>query len=149
MSCSLFEFCRLQELKTVKDYLFQSQKTEVEEEKPQTDELTWDTSDWESAWDNDVKEEENAATPSSTAEDGPQQTAPGWLQNCIVALSPCSDLLVIAREQKAVFLSAKWRTDDGGREEMTLAVSWSGILSEEGESVSSAICIPLASQKRS
>uniref|UniRef100_A0A674ED24 RAB3 GTPase activating protein subunit 2 (non-catalytic) n=1 Tax=Salmo trutta TaxID=8032 RepID=A0A674ED24_SALTR len=33
---------------------------------------------------------------------------------------------------------------------MTLAVSWSGTLStEEGESVSSVICIPLASQKRS
>ncbi|XP_055087213.1 rab3 GTPase-activating protein non-catalytic subunit isoform X1 [Periophthalmus magnuspinnatus] len=149
MSCSLLEFCRLQELKTVRDFLFQSQKTEVEEDKAQTDELTWDTSDWESAWDNDGKEE-NAATPTSTAEETVGQTAPGWLQDCVVALSPCSDLLVVAREQKAIFLSAKWRTDDSGREEMTLAVSWSGTLSsEEGESVSSAICIPLASQKRS
>uniref|UniRef100_A0A8C7PY42 RAB3 GTPase activating protein subunit 2 (non-catalytic) n=1 Tax=Oncorhynchus mykiss TaxID=8022 RepID=A0A8C7PY42_ONCMY len=58
--------------------------------------------------------------------------------------------MVVAKDHKAVFLSAKWRTDDGGREEMTLAVSWSGTLStEEGESVSSVICIPLASQKRS
>ncbi|XP_072313689.1 rab3 GTPase-activating protein non-catalytic subunit [Eucyclogobius newberryi] len=147
MSCSLLEFCRLQELKTVRDYLFQRQKTADEEDK--TDELTWDTSDWESAWDNDVKEE-NATTPTSTAEESVGQTAPGWLQDCVVALSPCSDLLVLAREQKAVFLSAKWRTDDSGREEMTLAVSWSGTLcNEEGESVSSAICIPLASQKRS
>uniref|UniRef100_A0A667YGT0 RAB3 GTPase activating protein subunit 2 (non-catalytic) n=1 Tax=Myripristis murdjan TaxID=586833 RepID=A0A667YGT0_9TELE len=73
-----------------------------------------------------------------------------WMQDCVVSLSPCSDLLVVAREQKAVFLSAKWRTDDSGREEMTLAVSWSGTLStEEGECVSSVICVPLASQKRS
>uniref|UniRef100_A0A667Y7Q3 RAB3 GTPase activating protein subunit 2 (non-catalytic) n=1 Tax=Myripristis murdjan TaxID=586833 RepID=A0A667Y7Q3_9TELE len=72
------------------------------------------------------------------------------MQDCVVSLSPCSDLLVVAREQKAVFLSAKWRTDDSGREEMTLAVSWSGTLStEEGECVSSVICVPLASQKRS
>lgn len=149
MSCSLLEFCKLQELKTVRDFLFQTQKPQPEEDKAQTDELTWDTSDWESAWDNDVKEE-NATTPTTTVEDSAGQTAPGWLQDCVVALSPCSDLLVIAREQRAVFLSAKWRTDDGGREEMTLAVSWSGALStEEGESVSSAICIPLASQKRS
>lgn len=149
MSCSLVEFCKLQELKTVRDFLFQSQKPEPEEDKAQTDELTWDTSDWESAWDNDVKEE-NATTPTTTVEESAGPTAPGWLQDCVVALSPCSDLLVVAREQKAVFLSAKWRTDDGGREEMTLAVSWSGTLSsEEGESVSSAICIPLASQKRS
>lgn len=30
-----------------------------------------------------------------------------WLQDCIVSLSPCSDLLVVAREQKAVFLSGQ------------------------------------------
>uniref|UniRef100_A0AAQ5Y5N3 RAB3 GTPase activating protein subunit 2 (non-catalytic) n=1 Tax=Amphiprion ocellaris TaxID=80972 RepID=A0AAQ5Y5N3_AMPOC len=95
-------------------------------------ELSWDTSDWESV------EEETAG-----------QKDP-WLQDCVVSLSPCSDLLVVAREHRAAFLSAKWRTDDSGREEMTLAVSWSGTLSsEEGECVSSAICIPLASQKRS
>uniref|UniRef100_A0A8D3CWR4 RAB3 GTPase activating protein subunit 2 (non-catalytic) n=1 Tax=Scophthalmus maximus TaxID=52904 RepID=A0A8D3CWR4_SCOMX len=77
------------------------------------------------------------------------QTGP-WLQDCVVALSPCSDLLVVAREQKAVFLSAKWHTDDSGREEMTLDVAWTGILcTEEGECVSSCVCIPLASQKRS
>ncbi|XP_058470844.1 rab3 GTPase-activating protein non-catalytic subunit isoform X2 [Solea solea] len=149
MSCSLLEFCRLQELRTVRDYLFQSQKTEpVEEKKDTDDQLTWDTSDWESAWESGDKEEEAAAT--TTAEEEPTgQTGP-WLQDCVVSLSPCSDLLVVAREQKAVFLSAKWRTDDNGKEEMTLAVSWTGTLStEEGECVSSCICIPLASQKRS
>uniref|UniRef100_A0AAQ5XBE6 RAB3 GTPase activating protein subunit 2 (non-catalytic) n=1 Tax=Amphiprion ocellaris TaxID=80972 RepID=A0AAQ5XBE6_AMPOC len=110
-------------------------------------ELSWDTSDWESAWDGgDNKEGEstdNNKTGQSTSKDP-------WLQDCVVSLSPCSDLLVVAREHRAAFLSAKWRTDDSGREEMTLAVSWSGTLSsEEGECVSSAICIPLASQKRS
>uniref|UniRef100_A0A7N6BYD9 RAB3 GTPase activating protein subunit 2 (non-catalytic) n=1 Tax=Anabas testudineus TaxID=64144 RepID=A0A7N6BYD9_ANATE len=113
MSCSLLEFCRLQELKTVRDYLFHTQKTEPTEE-------------------------------DSMGQSGP------WMQDCVVSLSPCSDLLVVAREQKVVFLSAKWRTDDSGKEEMTLAVSWTGTLStEEGECVSSCICIPLASQKRS
>ncbi|KAG8013501.1 Rab3 GTPase-activating protein non-catalytic subunit [Nibea albiflora] len=64
-----------------------------------------------------------------------------WLQDCVVSLSPCSDLLVVA---------PKWRSDDSGREEMTLAVTWTGILStDEGECVNSSICIPLASQKRS
>uniref|UniRef100_A0A4W6CFD1 RAB3 GTPase activating protein subunit 2 (non-catalytic) n=1 Tax=Lates calcarifer TaxID=8187 RepID=A0A4W6CFD1_LATCA len=125
MSCSLLEFCRLQELKTVRDFLFNSQKTEPVEEKTQSDnELSWDTSDWESAWDSgDNKEEE--AEEETTGKSGP------WLQDCVVSLSPCSDLLVVAREHKAVFLSAKWRTDDSGREEMTLAVSWTGTLSTE------------------
>ncbi|CAG5866197.1 unnamed protein product [Menidia menidia] len=150
MSCSLVEFCRLQELKTVRDFLFLSQKTTPAEEKNQTDnELTWDTSDWESAWDHGNSKEEESAPAALVEEEAGGQSEP-WLQDCVVSLSPCSDLLVVARDQRAAFLSAKWRTDDGGREEMTLAVSWTGILSvEEGECISSAICIPLASQKRS
>uniref|UniRef100_UPI0037E92E33 rab3 GTPase-activating protein non-catalytic subunit isoform X2 n=1 Tax=Semicossyphus pulcher TaxID=241346 RepID=UPI0037E92E33 len=150
MSCSLLEFCRLQELKTVRDYLFQSQKSDPAEEKNQTEnELSWDTSDWESSWDGGENKEEEATSAKTVEEDTTGQSGP-WLQDCVVSLSPCSDLLVVAREQKAVFLSAKWRSDDSGREEMTLAVSWTGTLStDEGECVSSSICIPLASQKRS
>uniref|UniRef100_A0A3P9N7Y5 RAB3 GTPase activating protein subunit 2 (non-catalytic) n=1 Tax=Poecilia reticulata TaxID=8081 RepID=A0A3P9N7Y5_POERE len=150
MSCSLFEFCRLQELKTVRDFLFQNQSKESVEEKNQTEnELSWDTSDWESGWDNDENKEEDSAS-STKAEEEPSGQSQPWLQDCVVSLSPCADLLVVAREQKAAFLSAKWRTDDSGREEMTLAVTWSGHLStEEGERVSSVIAIPLASQKRS
>uniref|UniRef100_A0A8C9ZQD4 RAB3 GTPase activating protein subunit 2 (non-catalytic) n=1 Tax=Sander lucioperca TaxID=283035 RepID=A0A8C9ZQD4_SANLU len=109
-------------------------------------ELSWEASDWESAWDSGENKEEGA---TSVEEETTGQKEP-WLQDCVVSLSPCSDLLVVARQQKAVFLSAKWRTDDSGREEMTLAVSWTGTLStDEGECVSSSICIPLASQKRS
>lgn len=36
MSCTLLELCRLQELETVRDYLFQSQKIERQEETQQT-----------------------------------------------------------------------------------------------------------------
>ncbi|XP_039642332.1 rab3 GTPase-activating protein non-catalytic subunit isoform X2 [Perca fluviatilis] len=151
MSCSLLEFCRLQELKTVRDYLFQNQKTEPVEEKNQTEnELSWEASDWESAWDSGENKEEEATSATKVEEEETTGQREPWLQDCVVSLSPCSDLLVVARQQKAVFLSAKWRTDDSGREEMTLAVSWTGTLStDEGECVSSSICIPLASQKRS
>ncbi|EMP31169.1 Rab3 GTPase-activating protein non-catalytic subunit, partial [Chelonia mydas] len=73
-----------------------------------------------------------------------------WLQDCVLSLSPANDLMVIAREQKAVFLVPKWKYSDKGKEEMQYAVGWSGSLNvEEGECVSSALCIPLASQKRS
>ncbi|MEQ2191157.1 hypothetical protein XENOCAPTIV_022239, partial [Xenoophorus captivus] len=40
MSCSLFEFCRLQELKTVRDFLFQNQSKESAEEKNQTERVS-------------------------------------------------------------------------------------------------------------
>ncbi|KAG8518205.1 Rab3 GTPase-activating protein non-catalytic subunit, partial [Galemys pyrenaicus] len=73
-----------------------------------------------------------------------------WLQDCVLSLSPTNDLMVIAREQKAVFLVPKWKHSDKGKEEMQFAVGWSGSLNvEEGEYVTSALCIPLASQKRS
>ncbi|XP_061699149.1 rab3 GTPase-activating protein non-catalytic subunit [Syngnathoides biaculeatus] len=149
MSCGLLEFCRLQELKTVRDYLFHDQTEQAEKtQRGAENELSWDTSDWETAWESDKSKEQEAAS-APTVEETTDLSEP-WLQDCIVSLSPCSDLLVVAREQKAVFLSAKWRTDDGGREEMSLAVSWTGILSsEDGECVTSTICVPLASQKRS
>uniref|UniRef100_A0A8C8CW01 Rab3 GTPase-activating protein non-catalytic subunit n=1 Tax=Oncorhynchus tshawytscha TaxID=74940 RepID=A0A8C8CW01_ONCTS len=146
MSCCLLEFCRVQELKAVREFLFQNQQNNPSlGDKKTENELAWDDSDWGS-WDNPEAKEDGSGT---TTEDSAAGSAP-WLQDCVVSLSPCSDLMVVAKDHKAVFLSAKWRTDDGGREEMTLAVSWSGTLStEEGESVSSVICIPLASQKRS
>lgn len=150
MSCCLTEFCRVQELKTVHEFLFHNKKTQAPEEnnKNQTEnDLTWDNSDW-GTWEN--PEANEAGPPGSQAEDDAQPIGVPWLQDCVLSLSPCSDLLVVARETKAVFLSAKWRTDEGGREEMNLAVSWSGTLStEEGECITSVICIPLASQKRS
>uniref|UniRef100_A0A8C5U2C3 RAB3 GTPase activating non-catalytic protein subunit 2 n=1 Tax=Malurus cyaneus samueli TaxID=2593467 RepID=A0A8C5U2C3_9PASS len=47
-------------------------------------------------------------------------------------------------------MAAKWKHSDKGKEEMQYAVGWSGSLNvEEGECVSSVLCIPLASQKRS
>ncbi|KAF7704827.1 hypothetical protein HF521_021899 [Silurus meridionalis] len=149
MSCSLMDFCRVQELKQVRDFLFHSpqKNPSTDDNKEQTEtELTWDDSDWGS-WDAaDTKED---GTTVQT-DDSVQQNSAPWFQDCMLALSPCSDLLVIARDQKAAFLSAKWQTDSTGKEEMMLAATWNGTLSaEEGECVSSVICIPLASQKRS
>uniref|UniRef100_A0A8C6Y883 RAB3 GTPase activating non-catalytic protein subunit 2 n=1 Tax=Naja naja TaxID=35670 RepID=A0A8C6Y883_NAJNA len=79
-----------------------------------------------------------------------------WLQDCVISLSPTNDLMVIAREQKAVFFVPKWKQNEKGKEEMQFAVGWSGSLGwngpcsvEEIECVTSALCIPLASQKRS
>uniref|UniRef100_A0A8C1VRQ4 RAB3 GTPase activating protein subunit 2 (non-catalytic) n=1 Tax=Cyprinus carpio TaxID=7962 RepID=A0A8C1VRQ4_CYPCA len=123
MSCCLLDFGRVQELRQVREFLFPKHNSAGPEEEK---------------------------TQAGTAEEEEQQQSAPWLQDCVLSLSPCSDLLVIAREHKAAFLSAKWRTGESGQEEMTLAVTWSGTLSaEEGECISSVICIPLASQKRS
>ncbi|MBN3291964.1 RBGPR protein, partial [Polypterus senegalus] len=135
MSCSLLEFCRIQELRSVHDFLFPSPggTTAGESAKSKNDsEVTWDEADWGS-WE---EEAEEAKQPEP--ESGRLAQSASWLQDCVLSLSPTNDLMVIA---------PKWKT---GQEEMQLAVSWSGALNaEDGECVSSAICIPLASQKRS
>ncbi|KAG1971788.1 rab3 GTPase-activating protein non-catalytic subunit isoform X1 [Pimephales promelas] len=151
MSCCLLEFGRVQELRQVREFLFpKHKKAGPEEEKTQTEnELTWDDSDWGS-WENPDGKEDGAQVCIKAEEEEQQQQSAPWLQDCVLSLSPCSDLLVIAQEHKATFLSAKWRTAESGQEEMALTVTWSGTLSiDEGECISSVICIPLASQKRS
>ncbi|KAJ8367335.1 hypothetical protein AAFF_G00320840 [Aldrovandia affinis] len=152
MSCCLLEFCRVQELKTVQEFLFPDLRSAASDNniRSRTDEeVNWEDTDWGS-WDNPETKDGGTSHLQGEEESSPSSQSAPWLQDCAVSLSPCSDLLVIAREQKAVFMSAKWRTDETGQEEMTLAVSWSGTLStEEGECVNSVICIPLASQKRS
>uniref|UniRef100_A0A8C2XPD5 RAB3 GTPase activating protein subunit 2 (non-catalytic) n=1 Tax=Cyclopterus lumpus TaxID=8103 RepID=A0A8C2XPD5_CYCLU len=89
------------------------------------------SSDWEATWDGGENKDEGVE------EETTGQRAP-WLQDCVVSLSPCSDLLVVAREQKAVFLSGQIRKHTPELCRLTVL-----------ECVSSSICIPLASQKRS
>ncbi|XP_067844977.1 rab3 GTPase-activating protein non-catalytic subunit isoform X2 [Heptranchias perlo] len=140
MSCSLLHFCYFQDLRLVHDFLFPQVK---EEAKSGEKELSWEDEDWGAWEDGELKE---------TKEDNSTSKAPtvSWLQDCVISLSPTNDLMVIARDQKAVFLVPKWKPNEKGKDEMQYCVTWSGTLNaEEGECVSSAICIPLASQKRS
>lgn len=114
---------------------------------PTDNELSWDTSDWESAWDSGNNKEEEATSGTVVCfsfcisfliqiisflptfstlcrfifnipsywvslyalqmEEETTGQSGRWLQDCVVSLSPCSDLLVVAREQKAVFLSGQ------------------------------------------
>ncbi|KAM8945270.1 rab3 GTPase-activating protein non-catalytic subunit isoform 2-T2 [Pelodytes ibericus] len=140
MACTLLEFCRFQDLKPVRDFLF----PQLRQDKKSPDHLAnWETEDW-GAW----EENEN----KEPAEEEISVKAPDvyWLQDCVLSLSPTNDLMVIAHEQKAVFLAPKWKANGKGKEEMQYEVVWSGSLNaDDSEFISSALCIPLASQKRS
>nr|XP_033792757.1 rab3 GTPase-activating protein non-catalytic subunit isoform X2 [Geotrypetes seraphini] len=138
MSCSLVEFCRFQDIKPVRDFLFPHIREDSDGKF-----ANWEDDDWEAWNDTDPKELEEEDSIRKAVKDY-------WLQDCVLSLSPTNDLMVIAREQKAVFLVPKWKTSEKGKEEIQYAVGWSGSLNaEDGECVSSTLCIPLASQKRS
>ncbi|XP_038616705.1 rab3 GTPase-activating protein non-catalytic subunit isoform X2 [Tachyglossus aculeatus] len=145
MACSLVQFCSFQELQAARDFLFPHLREEPppRRRRRRCRKLTnWEDDGW-GAWDETEAKEPEEEIPCKTSKTY-------WLQDCVISLSPTNDLMVIAREQKAVFLVPKWKYSDKGKEEMQYAVGWSGSLNvEEGECVSSALCIPLASQKRS
>ncbi|XP_036057773.1 rab3 GTPase-activating protein non-catalytic subunit isoform X1 [Onychomys torridus] len=145
MACSIVQFCSFQDLQSARDFLF----PQLREETPgalrrdPSKSSNWEDDSWGAWEETEPQEPEEEGNTSKT-----QKTS--WLQECVLSLSPTSDLMVIAREQKAAFLVPKWKHGDKGKEEMQFAVGWSGSLSvDEGEYVTSALCIPLASQKRS
>ncbi|KAM6165927.1 rab3 GTPase-activating protein non-catalytic subunit [Erethizon dorsatum] len=146
MACSIVQFCYFQDLQAARDFLFPQLREDAPSGAAPRDpgkSTNWEDDGW-GAWEEaELPELEEEGSTCKT-----QKTS--WLQDCVLSLSPNSDLMVIAREQKAVFLVPKWKHSDKGKEEMQFAVAWSGSLSvEEGEFVTSALCIPLASQKRS
>ncbi|XP_073194952.1 rab3 GTPase-activating protein non-catalytic subunit isoform X3 [Lepidochelys kempii] len=148
MSCSLLPFCHFQDLAAARDFLCPHLRPggaaagrESVDKSPNWEDDGWGAWDEAETQEPEEEEEEESACKTQTSY---------WLQDCVLSLSPANDLMVIAREQKAVFLVPKWKYSDKGKEEMQYAVGWSGSLNvEEGECVSSALCIPLASQKRS
>ncbi|XP_048353922.1 rab3 GTPase-activating protein non-catalytic subunit isoform X3 [Sphaerodactylus townsendi] len=151
MACALVPFCSFQDLESARDFLCSHLRqggagaTGGVKESSCGKAANWEDDDW-GAWEEggDVQE------PEEEEESASKIQASSWLQDCVVSLSPTNDLMVIAREQKAVFFVPKWKHSEKGKEEMQYAVGWSGSLNvEEGECVSSTLCIPLASQKRS
>ncbi|XP_037352617.1 rab3 GTPase-activating protein non-catalytic subunit [Talpa occidentalis] len=146
MACSIVQFCHFQDLQASRDFLFPHLREETPSGAVRRDpskSTNWEDDGWGTWEETEPQEPEEEGNACKT-----QKTS--WLQDCVLSLSPTNDLMVIAREQKAVFLVPKWKHSDKGKEEMQFAVGWSGSLNvEEGEYVTSALCIPLASQKRS
>lgn len=50
----------------------------------------------------------NCCVQEEEEESASKTQADSWLQDCVVSLSPTNDLMVIAREQKAVFFVRKY-----------------------------------------
>uniref|UniRef100_A0A8I3Q9Y9 RAB3 GTPase activating non-catalytic protein subunit 2 n=1 Tax=Canis lupus familiaris TaxID=9615 RepID=A0A8I3Q9Y9_CANLF len=146
MACSIVQFCYFQDLQAARDFLFPHLREETPSGAVRRDpskSTNWEDDGWGAWEETEPQEPEEEGNSCKT-----QKTS--WLQDCVLSLSPTNDLMVIARGQKAVFLVPKWKYSDKGKEEMQFAVGWSGSLNvEEGECVTSALCIPLASQKRS
>uniref|UniRef100_A0A8C9B3G0 RAB3 GTPase activating non-catalytic protein subunit 2 n=1 Tax=Phocoena sinus TaxID=42100 RepID=A0A8C9B3G0_PHOSS len=124
MACSIVQFCTFQDLQAARDFLF----PRLREENPSctvrrdpVSKSNWEDDGWGAWEETEPQEPEEEGNTCKT-----QKTS--WLQDCVLSLSPTNDLMVITREQKAVFLVSKWKHSDKGKEEMQFAVGWSGSL---------------------
>ncbi|XP_038077511.1 rab3 GTPase-activating protein non-catalytic subunit-like isoform X2 [Patiria miniata] len=136
MSCVLSNIGCFEDISTVRKFLFPNNKP------ADTADLDgWDDADW--SWNQDDEEE------GETSE-GKKDEQEAWLQECSMSLSPTGDLMVLAFEEKVVFLQQKWDPRDEDGIDYRYHVIYKGALNQDdGECVTSVLCIPLASQKRS
>nr|XP_006813820.1 PREDICTED: rab3 GTPase-activating protein non-catalytic subunit-like [Saccoglossus kowalevskii] len=138
MSCSLVNFGLIEDIPATRSYLFPQLKEDEEVKSAVAD--GWDDADWDfDDVDLDVKGKVDTDNIKET-----------WLQECCISLSPSHDILAIAYKQRAVFLTQKWDVQESGGTGSKYRISFKGHLNhQEGECVSSLLCVPLVSQKTS
>ncbi|XP_028409755.1 rab3 GTPase-activating protein non-catalytic subunit-like isoform X2 [Dendronephthya gigantea] len=145
MSTTLTVFACIENVERVISCLYQANN---EDDPPgpgvQSDATSGDEEwSWESEI-NDIMSEED----EKQIEEKDIQT--NWLQDCCIGVSPCEDLIAIGREDRMVILTAKWDRQATSEPKTKFQISWTGQLAlEEGECVSSLLCLPLASQHKS
>ncbi|ELR49190.1 Rab3 GTPase-activating protein non-catalytic subunit [Bos mutus] len=157
MACSIVQFCSFQDLQAARDFLFPHLREETPSGAVRRDpsKSNWEDDGW-GAWEESEPQEPGAASQGSAAwkqhRGLSRQLHPRACVHMPASKSPLPLCDVGKERSNGTFLESntKWKHSDKGKEEMQFAVGWSGSLSvEEGECVTSALCIPLASQKRS
>ncbi|XP_035204610.1 rab3 GTPase-activating protein non-catalytic subunit-like [Stegodyphus dumicola] len=137
MSCHLTKRACINNIRTIKSALT------FTEESVSPDEYSAEA--WNNGWDIDEQvEDKNIEAVKLKREDQ------SWLQDCLSSLSPAVDVLALAYGQHAVFLTSKWNPSEESDMKLKFVPSFEGTLSaEKDENITSVLCLPLASQKRS
>ncbi|KAL5008455.1 hypothetical protein ScPMuIL_014036 [Solemya velum] len=159
MSCQMTLLSHFQNISSVKNFLFQaSQRCTPEPETAAGANSASEDEDTAVGWDEDWGSwNEREATPECTAqemevtEDPPNGDRDYWLQECILSLSPLNDIMAIAHKDRIVLLTQKWDPEEKVKDiETRFTPTWQCRLGQEGkETITSVLCLPLASQKRS
>ncbi|KAL3211750.1 hypothetical protein MRX96_008449 [Rhipicephalus microplus] len=132
MSCQLVKIAAISNVAKVKSYLFPASQDQQDDaaSRPVVD-----------AWDWPLENEQPTEAKPAKEEDK-------WLQDCVVALSSTADVLALARENVVVFLTAKHGISE--KSDWKYEVSFhSELRSSNSDAVTSMLCLPMSSQKRS
>ncbi|KAG8193907.1 hypothetical protein JTE90_011463 [Oedothorax gibbosus] len=135
MSCHLSKHGLIPNIRSVKSSLKFADETQTPDD--------YSAEAWNNAWD---FEEEEKCNEVIKLKGGDQS----WLQDCLTSLSPMVDVMAMAYKQQAVFFTSKWDTAAESEIKLKFVPSFEGKLSDEkNENITSILCLPLASQKRS
>ncbi|CAM1313278.1 RAB3GAP2 (predicted) [Pycnogonum litorale] len=133
MSCQLKLLAFINDVAAVKKFLFQNEH-DVDTEPDDNWDMNWEWTDVNS---------QDEKTIEKTDVDT-------WLNSCVISVSPLADTIIIANENKVVSLTAKWDSQETGDVKTKYHVVWKeNINTEDYENITSVICLPLSSQKRS
>lgn len=137
MSCKLEKLLAINDLRAVKRVL------NVGLDSPSEKSSVLDDDEWKNTW-----EWGNAEEGGTDHEN--RSTDQTWLQQCVVGMSPGADLLILAANQYAAFLTRKWDFNEESELKMKFYLSGGETLAcADGEEITAILCLPLASQKRS
>jgi len=149
MACQLALLAPFHDTNAIRKFLFPAVKIEDDDVAVSNDwqeELgDWDEAEW--GWKVD-EESEEADREAGKAEKNDGSLI--WLQECHLSLSPTGELLALAREDRLVLLEQRWDSKYQNHSQMKYAVAvTTTVAQEQGETITSLLCLPLASHKRS
>uniref|UniRef100_T1IPV9 Rab3-GAP regulatory subunit N-terminal domain-containing protein n=1 Tax=Strigamia maritima TaxID=126957 RepID=T1IPV9_STRMM len=129
MSCCIKPLAAFSDFNAVKRFLRPSDGQESE--------VGWDDVSWK--WD-----ESDADVVAFE-----KRTEESWLQDCFISYSPAGDCLVLATTERLVCMTLKWDMHEPGDIKAKFVIQFESNLVEDiKDEISSVLCLPLASQKR-
>lgn len=69
------------------------------------------------------------------------QSEENWLNAVYYALSPTAEVLAFAHGSKIIVLSNRW---DNNLQQYRYSITWSGVLENSNDIITSIICLPVA-----
>lgn len=140
MSCQLGTIANIQDVPLIKKYLFPEQNQDEKKFAEPMDD------DWNEEWSWEVEDEKGS---NNDLESSTSKCSISWLQDICMSLSPTGGLMVFACGERIVYLAQKWNTRQEDAQAKYSVVHEGNPIHQPGETITSVLCLPLASQKRS
>ncbi|KAG1709741.1 Rab3 GTPase-activating protein non-catalytic subunit [Nymphon striatum] len=129
MSCEILSLATISDIKAIKKFFFPYSKEEASD-------------DWELKWEWTDVDQKNDSNEDNNLDN--------WMQECLISVSPVGDTIALAHENKVVLLTAKWDNEEKGKVKNKFNITWKETLNSDSyEYITSILCLPLVSQKRS